>query len=275
MKKKILILLLILSVVCFYSCKRENRTADADQELHSEDFIDSEYEFHHSAAAGTTEQGFCLFVNAGFYIFSGEDAGDETTKVKWSASIALGERLLVGETRRMVLESDSRTYDFIEVRRLSNNTEGFVLAWQVSSGGQLAVVIGDNVNLYRTARIIDVSGVVLARRSVIVFFPETEADGFFQVRGYDIIRRQYVAENNSFIRHDTISIREADIQSAILLQTALALTAERQASQREALLKSALEYYPDSVFYDEIYEVAFPYTPVTENIADTPHDNDS
>jgi len=255
MKKKLIIILLIISVIFFNSCKKEEKPEND----FTDHFIEGEYDYNSSGSASSaTAQGFCLFTNAGFYIMSGDDTGDETTKTKWSASIALGERLLIGNTRRMLLESDNRVYDFTEVRRLSNNTEGYALAWQIAAAGELAVIIGENVNLYRTARIVDVSGTVLTRRSVIVYYPESETDGFVQIRGYDIGRRQYIAENNNYIRNDTFSRRDSDIQSAILLQTALTLTAERQASQREALLKSALEYYSDSIFYDEVFETAFP-----------------
>ena len=266
MKIKI-ILPLLFSVILLLGCQKKEASAPLNEGI-----LDGEYEVlpTASASASITEQGFALAVNAGFYILSGDDTGDEKTKTKWAASISLGEKVLLGNTRQMILESDNRVYEFIEVRRLSNNTEGYVLSWQVAKDGQLAVVIGDNTNLYRTARIIDVSGVILTRRSVVVYYPQTETEGFVQVKGYDIGRKQYIAENNSFIRYDTLSRRESDIQSAILLQTALALTAERQASQREALLKSALEYFPDSIFYSEIFEVAFP-----DSIADSHYNYES
>ena len=257
MKKKIIVLFLLICVVFLYSCKRDGRPASG-----SEGHLIENNE-HHSTVSDSAEdsaakQGFCLAVNAGFYIMSGEDTGDEKTKAKWSASIALGERVLLGNTRKMLFEGDNRVYDFTEVHRLSNNTKGYTLAWQVVPAGQLAVVIGENVNLYRTARIVDVSGVILTRGSVIVYYPETETDGFVQVKGYDIGRRQYIAENNSFVRYDTFSLRESDVQSSILYLTAQSLTRDNQASQREALLKSALDYYSDSVFYDEIFRITFP-----------------
>ena len=257
MKKKIIILMLIIGVAFFYSCKKDEKNTSASEEHIIEDNL--EYHTSASGSSSVAEQGFCLFVNSGFYVMSTEDTGDEkTTKTKWSSSIALGEKLLVGNTRRMLYEGDNRIYDFTEVHRLSNNTKGYVLAWQAAKGGQLAVVIGNNVNLYRTARIVDVSGVVLTRGSVIVYYPESETEGFVQAKGYDIGRKQYIAESNSYIRNDSFSGRESDIQSAILLQTALSLTKEAQATQKEALLKSALEYYADSIFYDEIFETAFP-----------------
>ena len=254
MKVKIIVLLL-LSVVLIFGCQKKETPAPLDEGVFGD-----EYNIPHPTTASTSivDQGFALTVNAGFYILSGDDTGDEKTKTKWAASVTLGERLLLGRNRQMTLESDNKVYDFIEVRRTSNNTEGYILSWQTAKDGQLAVVIGENTNLYRTARIVDVSGVVLTKRSVVVYYPDTETEGFVQVKGYDIGRKQYIAENNSFIRFDTLSRRESDIQSAILLQTALALTTERQASQREALLKSALEYFPDSIFYNEIFETAFP-----------------
>lgn len=225
-----------------------------------EGYFDDEIEVQPTttASASIKDIGHALAVNTGFYILSGDDTGDEKTKTKWAASIFLGDRVLVGNTRKMTFEGENKIYEFTEIRRLDNNTEGYALAWQIAKDGQLAVVIADNASLHRTARIIDVSGTILTRRSVIVYYPETETDGFVKVKGYDIERKQYVADNNSFVRFDALSRRESDIQSAIHLQTALALTRERDANQKELLLTTALEHFPDSVFYSEVFEAANP-----------------
>jgi len=254
MNKKIIILLLV-SVALIFSCQKKESSSSLD-----EGYIGETIEVQPSATASAsiTEQGFALAVNTGFYIMSGDDTGDEKTKTKWADSIFLGDRVLVGNTRKMTFENENKVYEFTEIRRLDKNTEGYALAWQIAKNGQLAVVIGENTSLYRTARIIDVSGTILTRRSVVVYYPETETDGFVQVKGYDIGRKQYVSDNNSYIRFDTLSRRESDIQSAIHLQTALALTRERDATQREFLLTTALEHFPDSVFYSEVFETAFP-----------------
>lgn len=250
MKMKILAFTLVIGAVLLFSCQRN----ESGQTTYISTFSESA-----SVSPGTITSGFALVVNTGFYVLSGNDAGDEKTKTKWSAQVPLGEKLTLGNTRRMTLESDNKVYEFTEVRR-QNGNEGYILTWQVAEGERLAVVVDEKTNLFRSPKTVDVSGVILTRRSVVIYYPETEDNGFVEVRGYDIGRREYVNPNNSFVRLSSLSRRDSDIQAAIHLQTALSLTAANQSVRREALLETALFDYPDSVFYNEIFEIANPNT---------------
>jgi len=250
MKKKLILLLLIASILLIFSCQRNEGATSRTV---------SSAENSQIAVSSIQNPGFALVVNTGFYTLAGADDGEETTKMKWTTSLSLGDDVMTGNTRRLTLDSNNRVYNVIEVRR-TNGTEGYSLANQVVPGGRLAVVIDERANLHRTPRPVDVTGTILSRRSVIVYYPETESNGFVEVRGYDIARNAFVDSNVSFVRLSTLSRRDSDIQSSIMLQTAMPLVAANQAIQREALLKSALDEYPDSVFYEEIYELAFPKT---------------
>ena len=262
MKKKIIILMLLAGIVLFFSCSRNEGAQNA--EAHTP--IEQEYI---PAAAGTTIEnlGFALAVNTGLYVLERGtyDTGDDTTRVVWGESVALGESIFLGRPRRLFWagQTNPRHLDFIEIRR-ANGTEGWALVSQVVEGGRLAVVVDERVSLHMQPRAVEVSNLILSRRSVVVFFPETEEGGFVQVRGWDFGRQQFVQANNCYVRLASLSRRDADIQSVILLHTAEAITAANQAERRRALLQGALDY-SDSVFYHEILQIAYPGSPSSDD----------
>jgi len=259
MKRKILFITLILGILLFYSCSKKDEEAKTPQDGDFQDFVYDE-------TGGISNPGFSLLVNAGFYTLAGTDDGEETTKMKWAASLSLGEKVMTGSTRRLTLDSNSRVYNVIEVRR-DNGTVGFALASQIASNGRLAVVVDERATLFRTPRNVDVTGTILSQKTVLVYFPETERDGFVEVRGYDRGRDRYIDENVCNVRLTSLSRMESDIQAAILMQTALLLS-EDQTVRRTALLESALNDFPDSVFYSEIYKLVHPGTAAESSDSD-------
>ncbi|MCL2230793.1 MAG: hypothetical protein FWC01_06820 [Treponema sp.] len=251
MVKKSILILLILSVLFVFSCQRKDTTSES-----GEDVI---LNYVPEDLSTITTPGFAITTSAALYRISGDDAGTPATKTVWAAALALGESIQVGESRRMTFQGNNREQDWIAIRR-TDGTEGWATALSVVPAGRLAVVIEDRTFLHTQPGSINVSRHTLSRQSVVVFYPETESGGFVSVRGYDVVRKVFVTEDNSFVRRNSLSIREADVQSAILLQTALTLTTELQKPRRDALLESALLDYPDSVFSSEIFEVANPNT---------------
>ena len=232
-----------------FSCQRTESTQVSQPE-------EIEVEIEEEIAANTVKMGYVLRLNAGFYSSVSSNTGSETDTVRWLASLALGESVITGETRRATLTSDNRVYDFIEVTR-DTGVAGFALVSQVASDGQLAVVVDERANLFRAARAIDVSNVILSQKTILVCHPETESEGYIRVSGFDPVNNFTVRQENSFVRLSSISRRPSDIQSSIYLQTALVLR-EADAVRRAALLDSALLYYPDSVFFNEINELVNP-----------------
>lgn len=200
--------------------------------------------------------GFALLVNTGFYSEIENDTGEVTDTTKWLASMTLGENVFTGETRQKTYANDNKVYSFIEVRR-ENGTVGNALAFQIAVGGRLAVVLDEKAFLYRTARSVDVTGTILSRKTVVVYYPETESGGFVQVKGYDRDRQVYIQDNLSFVRKASLSTSDADVQSAILMHTALSLK-DNESVRKAALLESALLEYPGSVFFDEIDKLLNP-----------------
>jgi hypothetical protein len=208
-----------------------------------------------AAASGLQSYGHVLRLNASFCIFESDDTGSESDKVKWAASMTLGERVLTGEIRPLTYSGDGAVYDFVKIRR-DNGSEGFAFAAQVVVDGQLAVVIDEKANLYKSAKAVDVTGTLIAPKTMVVYFPETENGGFVEIKGYEPSIRQ-----GSYIRLSSISSKEADIQSNILLQTAIPLrNTGAEKIQKDALLETALLDYPNSAFYTEILALAHPNT---------------
>ena len=255
MKNKAILLMFVAAFMLFYACQPRNQGSKTSQsEEIPEVFPDVFIEEIEEPVVNIFTAGHTLRVNSGFYVITGDDTEDEKTRTRWAAWMALGENVQVGEPRRLTF--DGTVLNFVAIRR-RDNTEGFALATHVAAGGSLAVVTDERANLFRSPRTVDVSGVILSRRTVVVYYPDTETDGFVEVRGYDIERRANVEQNNRFLRLNTLSTRHDDIQASILLQTALPL-GENEKNRRDALLDSAIVDYPNSVFFSEIFQIMNP-----------------
>jgi uncharacterized protein YgiM (DUF1202 family) len=174
---------------------------------------------------------------------------------KAAEALPLGERLelLAAEPRKATNPYDGKVYDYYRVRR-DTGKEGLIFANQLTVGSELAVVADEKANLYRSAKNVDASDYILPRGTVTGVFPETEKDGFIQIEAYDPVNQAY--RRNLFIKTSAISYRDQDVQSSILLQTAQALDPEKEKNRRTALLDSALNDYPDSIFADDIRALA-------------------
>ncbi|MDR0451922.1 MAG: SH3 domain-containing protein [Treponema sp.] len=191
-------------------------------------------------------------MRVGMWLYTADpDTGAQTDLAKAAQAIPLGERLelVAPEPRQATNAYDNKVYDYYVVRR-DTGTTGMVFANQITRGSVLAAVSDEKANLYRSPRNIDVTDYILPRKTVLGAFPETEKDGFVQIEAYDPVSQTY--RRNLFIKTASISYRDQDVQSLILLQTAEALDADKEQNRREALLNSALDDYPDSNFADEV-----------------------
>jgi uncharacterized protein YgiM (DUF1202 family) len=194
--------------------------------------------------------GYPMRVGMWLYIIE-NDTGLETDVTKAIEPLPFGEKLqlVVSEPRRAVNPYDNAIYDYYQVRR-GTGREGFAFANQVTVNSVLAVVVDEKANLYRSPTNVDVTDYILSRKTVLGVFPETEKDGFIRIEAYDPAERAY--RKNVYVKISTISYRDEDVQSSILLQIAEAVDPEKEANRREALLGAAYRDYPGSVFADEI-----------------------
>jgi hypothetical protein len=186
------------------------------------------------------------------------DTGQETDKVKWAASMTLGERVsTIGERRATY---DGRAYDFVEIRR-DDGKEGLAFATQIAVGATLAVVVDDKANLFTSAKTSAVTGLLIPQKTIVAILPGTESDGYVEIKAFDSVNG---VNRQNFIRLNTLSRKNSDIQSSILLQIAQPLKNEgSDLIRKEALLKAAMEDYPDSVFSAEIVALVNPNTSVS------------
>jgi hypothetical protein len=236
MKQITIIPILALIALLIFSCQKKEKEAPLPE--NNEPVVMRSVENY----------GYVLRVNAAFYTLD-NNTGDETDKTKWAASMALGEKVVIGKPRRATFAGDGKVYDFVEIRR-DTGVDGLVFASQVAGNGNLAVVTDEKAILYKSPKTIDATGTILPRKTIGVYFPDTESGGFVEIKAYDPEAQAY---RQSFIRTSSISRNEADIQSSILLQTALPLKNEgAEKIRKDALLESALLDYPFSAFRDDI-----------------------
>jgi hypothetical protein len=246
MKKITIVTLLALISLLAFSCSKKDGTKPSTED-------------GPSAAAemkSAEKYGYVLRVGASFYTLE-SNTGDKTDKTKWAASMALGERVIVGKSRQATFSGDGKVYDYIEVRR-DTGSEGFAFASQIAEAGSLAVVTDEKAILFKSAKAIDATSIILPRRTVLVCYPQTENSGYIETKAYDpevFVPRQY------FMRVSNLSRIDADIQSSILLQTALTLKNEgAEKIRRDTLLEAALLDYPNSVFNADIFALVNPNT---------------
>jgi hypothetical protein len=201
--------------------------------------------------------GYILRQNASLMIFE-NDTGVEADKVKWSASMTLGERVTALGERRATY--DGRAYDFVEIRR-DDGKEGLAFATQIAAGATLAVVVDDKANLYTSAKTASVTGLIISQKTIVAILPGTESDGYVEIKAFDPVSG---VNRQSFVRLNALSRKNSDIQSSILLQIAQPLKNEgADLIRKEALLNAAMIDYPDSVFNAEIVALVNPNTTAT------------
>jgi len=250
MKKQIVLSVLITAVVLFFSC---NKNKDSGK-TYSGDYVEDSSPVA-AVESNSLKQGYALRINTSFLTLKGEDTGDAKTETQWSSGLTLGESVMVGNPRRLTYSG--KEYDLVEVR-LEDNSNGYAFPSQIAAGGRLAVVIDEKANLFSKPQTAKVTNTIVARKTVLVYYSESENESgsFVEVRGVDCESGNLIADR--FMRLSSLSRNDYDIQAAILLQTALTMTGDKQTVAREALLTAALQDYPDSVFYNEIRQVLYP-----------------
>jgi hypothetical protein len=202
--------------------------------------------------------GYILRGNASLMVLEA-DTGEATDTVKWAAAMTLGEKVTAMGNRKATW--NGRAYDFVEVRR-DDGKEGLAFETQIAIGATLAVVVDDKANLYDKANAAAVTGLIISQKTIVAVISGTESDGYVEIKAYDP-----VADRNRqgiFIRLNSLSRKNSDIQSSILLQIAQPLKNEgADLIRKEALLKAAMEDYSDSAFSAEIIALVNPNAAVT------------
>jgi hypothetical protein len=256
MKKQILLLALIAATALLFSCNKKNERSESNR--------GEDYEAPPRASTKESysfSDGYALTVTASLYTIKKDtiDTGDVSTEVVWASYLGLGEKVKVGRPRKLTIMSDKKKneWDFVEIQlNDKNKTKGFALDNQIAAGnGYLAVVIDDKALLYSAANVAKPTNTVISKKTIVVYYLDSESNGFVEVKGWDgdtTKKSNRLIPDNRYMRLSSISKDEADIQSSILLQTALFMKDDKQALARETLLKTALQEYPGSFFSDEI-----------------------
>jgi hypothetical protein len=251
MKQKILIAVTAIIVLLSLSCRKNENSATGTG------FTESDTSG--TAAAISGNAGYALRLNTSFYTLE-TDTGEESDKTKWAGSMTLGEQMIIGKARRLTFGGDGKVYDFVEVLR-EDGKEGYAFSTQVAANSSLAVVVDEKANLYKTAKTSDVTGDIISRKTVVAILHGSENGGFVEIKGYDPVAER---SRQNFIRLNSLSRKDDDVQSSILLQIAQPLKDEgADKVRKDALLDAALMDYPDSVFYADIQALTSPHTAVT------------
>jgi hypothetical protein len=255
--RKLIAVLPAAMVLFALSCQKAPNSASTQP---AADTVTTEQQALQSAeealpAYSPLNHGYSVRVNAGLYAVE-NDTGAETDVAKWKASIPLGEKFdVISGSRKAVFQGSS--YSFVKIRR-DMEQEGYVIESNLAVGGSLGVVIDESSRMYNNPKNVDVSNSVLPNKTLLVWFPETEKDGFVEFKAYD----KYPI-SNLYIKKTGFSVNNSDIQSAILLRTALSLDKSKDGNRITALLETAQQEYPDSSFREEIRQLVNPGASVT------------
>jgi hypothetical protein len=261
MKQTILIPVLVIFGLFSFSCNNKNANTQPSGNNNSNSYDGSFEPSINSSSQPTISYGgatgYILRQNASLMTLE-TDTGVEADKAKWAASMTLGERVTTMGERRATY--DGRAYDFVEVRR-DDGKEGLAFATQIAVGATLAVVVDDKANLFSSAKTAAVTGFIISQKTIVGILPGTESDGYVEIKAFDPVTQ---VNRQSFVRLNSLSRKNSDIQSSILLQIAQPLKNEGSDKiRKEALLNAAMMDYPDSVFNAEIVALVNPNTTAT------------
>jgi hypothetical protein len=254
--KNLFLLYSLLLCLIFVSCQKTDQGASGTDENQTPQFEVSEVPEATDEPAAVSEYGYILRINSGLYEFE-PDTGDQADVTKWIDSIPLGEKVeVLAPARKATFHVDKSVNDFVKVRwdTGSEIKEGYVFALQIAIGADLAVVTSERANIFRRPNTLDVTSNILAYKTVVGYYPDTEKDKFVEFKAYDPVRRAYYSH---FIQTSSLSSKESDIRASIFLQSAQVLDV-KETVRREAILNRALSDYPDSLFATEIRELLYP-----------------
>jgi hypothetical protein len=260
MKLTMIIPVLVIFGLFSFSCNKNANTQSSGNNSNNSYDGSIEPAFSSGPQPGTSYgggTGYILRQNASLMTLEADTAA-ETDKAKWAASMTLGERVSTMGERRATY--DGRAYDFVEIRR-DDGKEGLAFATQIAVGATLAVVVDDKANLFTSAKTSAVTGLLIPQKTIVAILPGTESDGYVEIKAFDPVNG---VNRQNFIRLNTLSRKNSDIQSSILLQIAQPLKNEGSDKiRKDALLKAAMVDYPDSVFNAEIVALVNPNTAST------------
>jgi hypothetical protein len=254
MYQKILISVMAFIVLMSFSCKKDGASRSSSA---NPSYVENGESATTIPRAGSI--GYALRVSTSFYTLE-TDTDEESDKTKWTAAITLGDKVTVGKARRLTFAGDGKVYDFVEIRR-DDGKDGYAFATQIATDCTLAVVVDEKANLYKTAKTNDVTGDIISRKTVVAMLSGTESGNFVEIKAYDPIAER---TRQNFVRLNSLSRKDSDIQSSILLQLAEPLkNTGSDKVRRDALLEAAMFDYPDSAFYAEIQALVNPNTAVS------------
>jgi len=175
----------------------------------------------------------------------------------WKAGTFLGEKLtMTGETSKAKINNFD--YDVTEVTRITGDTL-WIINMTFAPDAELAVINSKETIFLATApQAATYTTVSVDYLQLIAVYPETETNNFVKTHLYIPNKDDpskvgayygHTDRASRYIRNNTYSTREADVQSAILWHTAMASNNEER---KTALLQSALNDYPNSVFANDI-----------------------
>lgn len=181
---------------------------------------------------------------------------DKNPVSKWKVNLDYGEKLAVHvEPVKAPLPDEKADSTFFKAQR-ENGIEGYILEQQIAIGGQLAAVTEkEGAILFTSPKNIGAWTEILPYGTVFAYTPESAKDGFFEITAHNFDKKAYYPYSykerypSIYIKSGAISTKTDDIQSAVILRTAKNV---KNAAQKSALLKSALNDYPDSVFAADI-----------------------
>lgn len=124
----------------------------------------------------------------------------------------------------------------------------YTYAAYVMPNGVMGVVIKDDAVLYSEPKIDKPTSYIVPRQTILVVSPQAD-NGFYEVVGWDFTVSGGKRVGPGYLETKNVSTKEADWFTAVLLYKA---SINENSVTKSALLRSAKDNYPVSVFKDEV-----------------------
>ncbi len=187
-----------------------------------------------SFAQGAKTQTFNMRPNADFWSLKGSE-------MTWVDKLTVGQAMKAGKSGEKGKYKGTE-YSLIRVT-LESDKEGWIIDTNLAQDAYMGVVSSDLCTLYSEARDAAVLADILPLTNIVALWPVQGKSDFYKLSAYDEVAGKW--HRNRYVLSSDVSIREQDVNTALLLK---ALTDLPKLEQKKKILATIESKYPNTVF---------------------------